>query len=103
MVQACLHVLTRMAQLKIHVLADVVQHLARHQMDYFVIIMDLHVQHRLVHQVEVERAEVAQVEVAQVEAAPVVQAALNVLTKMAPLQIRVLVGVVRHIARHQTD
>ena len=104
-VQAILNVQREMEQLQIRVLVGVVQDLARHQTDYFVplILTDIHVQE--VEQAEVEQAEVEQVEVEQVvvevEATVVVRAVLNVQREMAQLQIRVLVGVVRHIARHQ--
>ena len=92
--QAVINAQTKMARLQIHVLVGVVQHLAQHQTAYFVIIMDINVQH-LVHQPIVE------VEVLLVVQALQHLAVHNVRTKMDLLQIHVLVGVVRHIARHQ--
>ena len=88
-VQAILNVPTRVALRQIVVLAGVVQQLARKQTAYFVIMMDIHAQRCLVHQVEVE-------------AVVVVQVVLNVQKKMALLPMIVLAGVVWHLARYQT-
>ena len=89
---AVLNVQTQMELLQIHVLVGVVQDLARNQTVYFVIIMDIPVQRRLVHRVEVEVEALTAAKYSTVH---------NVQTEMEFLQIHVLVGVVRHLARHQ--
>ena len=83
---AVLNVQTQMELLQIHVRVGVVpEHLAQHQMGYFV---NMQTMSEPVQNLEVLTAEEH-------------LAVHNVRTKMDLLQIHVLVGVVRHIARHQ--
>ena len=90
--QAVINAQTKMERLQIHVLVGVVQHLAQHRLAYFVILMDINVQH-LVHRVEVEVEVLTAAKHFPVD---------NAQTMMARLQIHVRVRVVRHLAQHQT-